>query len=292
MALGPVANQVRGTLLARLNKAISLIDTFNIEDFEEFHFCSSSPVAEFHSCDTHDCKTHGNWAGTGEGFFTPHKGRSIAPGQKVKVYRNLHKSGVVYSIKDAKTGLVLGHTPSIVLRNPGFEVSESGRQRVIREKKKNVHSYVTGEYAGPFSPEERRAVLDDKYKEAISYNPYKGASYYSKATGKNLPKNDLGQVVIVDESGVYRLKQEPQPRHNTGKDRTPLLSIQEILTFANPCHVEKGRFGEKDDPKCNSSDFTPVGKRLVTARPTGKTAPNLYDGPRMDVSLISDDMLV
>jgi hypothetical protein len=72
------------------------------------------------------------------------KGRTITTGQKVKVYFNLHK--MVFSVKDQKTGLVIGHTPVISLEGCEFKVSEAGRQRVLKEGRKNVHAYVTGYY--------------------------------------------------------------------------------------------------------------------------------------------------
>ena len=63
-------------------------------------------------------------------------------GKKVFVYWNLHKN--LWSVKDLKTGKVIGHAPLIYLRECQYKVSESGRQRVLREKRKNVHAGVKG----------------------------------------------------------------------------------------------------------------------------------------------------
>jgi len=94
------------------------------------------------------------------------KGRSITAGQKVKVYFNLHKK--LFSVQDAKTGLVIGHTEAINLNDCTFKVSEAGRQRVIREKKKNVHAFVIGHYVADQAGNET---------EKANYNPYKYSSF-------------------------------------------------------------------------------------------------------------------
>ncbi|MDQ0976640.1 hypothetical protein QFZ31_006692 [Neobacillus niacini] len=94
--------------------------------------------------------------------LTTIKGRTIEAGQKVKVYFNLHK--MVFSVQDAKTGLVIGHTPVINLEGCEFKVSEAGRQRVLREKKKNVHAFVTGYYVNDQAGQE---------EQKANYNPYK-----------------------------------------------------------------------------------------------------------------------
>lgn len=91
------------------------------------------------------------------------KNRTLELGQMVKVYYNLHKK--CFSIKDIKTGLVVAHGNNFSIFNPEFKVSEKGRQRVLREKKKNVHAYVIGMYSGT-----TYQYLDSL--ENIHYNPY------------------------------------------------------------------------------------------------------------------------
>ena len=60
---------------------------------------------------------------------------------RVDVYFNIHKSkkeGVkFYSIKDKKTNRVVKHmSGNFFIRNARFVVSEKGRERVIKEKRK------------------------------------------------------------------------------------------------------------------------------------------------------------
>lgn len=62
---------------------------------------------------------------------------------RVQVYRNLHKN--CYSVRCKKTRKVIAHVNYIQLVNVEFKVSESGRRRVLREKRKNVHAVVEGD---------------------------------------------------------------------------------------------------------------------------------------------------
>jgi len=66
---------------------------------------------------------------------------------KVKVYWNLHKDtfSIVTLDKGENYGKVWGYADSLHLVRVNFKVSEAGRQRVLKEKRKNVHAYVVGE---------------------------------------------------------------------------------------------------------------------------------------------------
>lgn len=60
--------------------------------------------------------------------------------QRVHVYRNLHRSA--YSVRLNR--YVIRHCDDIVLQNAKFVVQPAGRARVLREKRKNVHAYISG----------------------------------------------------------------------------------------------------------------------------------------------------
>lgn len=95
-------------------------------------------------------------------------------GKDVFVYYNLHKK--VWSIKDRKTGIVIAHSKKVSVDNPQFKVSEAGRQRVLRDKSKNVHAGVVGKlnaHNNDFSSEG---------KKRVSYNPYKYSHFYESDT--------------------------------------------------------------------------------------------------------------
>ena len=89
---------------------------------------------------------------------------------KVRIYRNLHKK--LYSVQEKVNGRwkVVEHTNDINLINVTFKVSEAGRQRVIKEKRKNVHAAMIGERF-PFIPK------SFVYRDEVTYNPYKYSTF-------------------------------------------------------------------------------------------------------------------
>ena len=94
----------------------------------------------------------------------PYKNRTINPRKPVKVYWNLHLD--CYSVQ--QSGKVVAHADQVELRKVTFHVNEAGRQRVLKERRKNVHAFVVG-------------YLDDalaRYWDIkIVYNPYKYDSF-------------------------------------------------------------------------------------------------------------------
>ena len=102
--------------------------------------------------------------------------------EKVQVYYNLHKK----CLSVRKRGLVVDHVRSILLKDAKFVVQPAGRKKVIKEKRKNVHAYVSGE---------RVAVASfDGKSERITYNPYKNKSFVSVETGKPVYSKDIVSI--------------------------------------------------------------------------------------------------
>lgn len=115
---------------------------------------------------------------------------------RVFIYRNLNRKGIVFSLKaldGPHKGLVYGYASEILLKDVAFEVSESGRQRVLRDKKKNVHAGVEGTIVSIIDPIERiPGVLskcshkkwdDDKIegtRHKVFYNPYKYETFVNE----------------------------------------------------------------------------------------------------------------
>jgi hypothetical protein len=93
---------------------------------------------------------------------------------KKRVYFNLHKR--LFSVQEKVNGQwkVIGHTDDITLYNVTFKVSEAGRQRVLKERRKNVHGYVEG------YPSDYEGALTTQ----IRYNPYKYDSFVDELDGK------------------------------------------------------------------------------------------------------------
>ena len=97
---------------------------------------------------------------------------------KVAVYYNLHKHTFSLQSRNKEDyGRVIEHTDHVILKNVKFTVREAGRQKVLNEKKKNVHSFAVGEVVDSVGLESGPSVY-------VSYNPYLGASFYVKATGE------------------------------------------------------------------------------------------------------------
>ena len=87
-------------------------------------------------------------------------------GQVVDVYRNLHRK--CWSVRHR--GRVQNHCDTVTLGNVTFRVSEAGRQRVLRERRKNVHAVVRGTLVA-FD-----GVVEDGTLE-VTYDPYKGGTF-------------------------------------------------------------------------------------------------------------------
>jgi hypothetical protein len=107
---------------------------------------------------------------------------------KVEVYRNLHNGKL--SIRDAKTKRVVGHADLVKLVDVTFHVSQAGRERVLRERRKNVHAVVRGHMVSAMfgkdyksrSLESYKCGIDPKsvfahYTTPIKYNPYKAGAF-------------------------------------------------------------------------------------------------------------------
>lgn len=111
---------------------------------------------------------------------------------KVFVYFNLHKR--VFSVKaleGPQKGRVIGHRTSLAIDSPTFKVSEAGRRRVVREKRKNVHAGVVGFLTSPY----------DWTKELVewtpvTYNPYIFSSFVTRF-GKPVHKAQFARMNIV-----------------------------------------------------------------------------------------------
>ena len=96
---------------------------------------------------------------------------------RVFVYWNLHKkTWSIKAMEGPKKGLVVGHSPLVFLAKATPKVSQAGRERVLREKRKNVHAGIVGELVSM-----SRAPVPEGAME-ITYNPYKYRTFVSKET--------------------------------------------------------------------------------------------------------------
>lgn len=97
--------------------------------------------------------------------------------RRVLVYWNLTRK--CWSLLDQRTRRLIGHHRGEVwLSSCAFPVSQAGRARVLRDKRKNVHAFVEGTVMVPH-PLHGYAnhILLGAHDSTVSYNPYKVSSF-------------------------------------------------------------------------------------------------------------------
>jgi len=91
---------------------------------------------------------------------------------KVFCYFNLHKQvWSVRAMEGPSKGLVIAHREYVSLLDVTAKISEAGRQRVIREGKKNVHAGLVGLWNDETITPQQLGAYVGSYQ--IHYNPYK-----------------------------------------------------------------------------------------------------------------------
>lgn len=111
---------------------------------------------------------------------------------RVRCYRNLHKK--CFSVVDLKTNRVFAHQFHVVLRDAFFSVRESGRQKVLRERRKNVHAFVRGNLL------KTNFAFPDLQPREAWYNPYKTKTFVDKETGEPVK---LASLVLLSPGHIY-----------------------------------------------------------------------------------------
>lgn len=109
-------------------------------------------------------------------------------GQRVRVYRNLHNG--LFSV--LHRGRVVAHVPEVHLNDARFVVNEAGRQRVIKEQKKNVHAFVDGTV--DHNPERGVQALPT----GVTYNPYRFSSFVRAHDSSPIQKAKAVTLRLVD----------------------------------------------------------------------------------------------
>lgn len=101
---------------------------------------------------------------------------------RVEVYYNLHKKTFsVRALEGENKGRVISHQNQVALQDVKFVVRESGRQKVLEEKRKNVHAFVRGN------------IVDDHDfipSGSATYNPYHYATFVDTDTKEPVYESD------------------------------------------------------------------------------------------------------
>ena len=110
---------------------------------------------------------------------------------RVFVYYTLHKKlWSVKALEGPQKGRVIRRANHVTLRDAMPKVSQKGRERVLREKRKNVHAGIVGTLC---SPQARVPITQDS---RISYNPYKsGSFYYTKDPSRVYTGSDYVKLI-------------------------------------------------------------------------------------------------
>lgn len=100
--------------------------------------------------------------------------RSVSIDQKVKVYRNLNKPEQfsVVALDGEFKNKVIAYGKSIELNDAYFKVSIKSRERLMREKTRNVHAWCIGRL---------KDIHNDriiKSGEAVTYQPFIREDFY------------------------------------------------------------------------------------------------------------------
>lgn len=98
---------------------------------------------------------------------------------RVFCYWNLHKGQFsVKALDGPNKGRVIARAGLVYLVNVTPRVSEAGRQRVLRERKKNVHSGIVGELIGYGPALDAPEGLESATE--LFYNPYKVTTFVDR----------------------------------------------------------------------------------------------------------------
>lgn len=117
---------------------------------------------------------------------------------RVRVYRNLkhgRKAPPLYSIMHK--GKVIDRRGQVLLSDAKFLVSEAGRQRVIKERQKNVHAFVEGNLVDEHGVFGIDAHTQKDLPARITYNPYVSGSFMWDGTAVR-----GARAVLLNERGV------------------------------------------------------------------------------------------
>jgi hypothetical protein len=126
------------------------------------------------------------------------------------VYFNLTKK--LYSLRPCEgpmKGRVVGHCTSVSMRDVKFRVSQASRNRVLRDRQKNVHATARGVVtcakgeSFTIEPQENSADLDHLKTQGhkITYCPYRSGSFQRYELDGTLTDIETAESLILDTLG-------------------------------------------------------------------------------------------
>ena len=127
---------------------------------------------------------------------------------RVRIYRNLNKGSLSVKDWDRQSdtyGKVIDRPNAFFVSHPRFVVSKAGRDRVLREKRKNVHAFVQGHPVKGY----RKAVLLQQHRfnpkkgKRVYYNPYE-SEWFTDDNGNSVHEANWAYVEATkDDYCIY-----------------------------------------------------------------------------------------
>ena len=151
---------------------------------------------------------------------------------RVDVYKNLHKGGR-WSVRDRTTGRVLSVEDKVVVENVTFIVQPAGRQKVLREQRKNVHAFVRGD-ASAATPS--RSFKSYSFWRRVCYNPYKAGHFCFADTGE---KATSATIAVIDKDGVWVPHTKGERQMKDAAEMPPVEALTLALKLAITAPTEE-----------------------------------------------------
>ncbi len=121
--------------------------------------------------------------------MTKNRRANFIPKGRVQVYYNLHKKCLSIRHK----GKVIEHAQEVTLTDARFHVQQAGRERVLKQKRKNVHAYVSGKLKESFWFTQAPKYIWTA-KQRVTYNPYKYKNFVDKKTLKSVASAEVVHI--------------------------------------------------------------------------------------------------
>lgn len=136
-------------------------------------------------------------------------------GKKVMVYYNLHLKTFSVTYKN----LVVLHADYVKLKNVEFRVRPGGKEKVRKEKKKNVHAFLIGNLVDycKYPCENIPSASTDK---VITYDPYKYDSFIYKNSKEPIFNAKEVDMINLRDNKLFVINEIVRPTINEEIDKS------------------------------------------------------------------------
>ena len=121
--------------------------------------------------------------------MTKNRRANFIPKGRVQVYYNLHKKCLSIRHK----GKVIEHAQEVTLTDARIHVQQAGRERVLKQKRKNVHAYVAGKLKESFWFTQSPSYVWTA-RQHVTYNPYKYKNFVNEKTLKPVTSAEVVHI--------------------------------------------------------------------------------------------------